>query len=78
MTHQVKMLNDAQKELVKALQSPADLPVQERRAHYRAMDRFFEGPDVDPALLQKYQAASGSHRKKLLGHACVSVPWHAQ
>ena len=61
------MLNEAQKELVKKLQSPSDLPVKERRMQYRALDRRMEEPGTDPGLLAKFHACAGNHSKKPLG-----------
>ena len=64
---QVKVLTEEQKEKIRNLTDPSELPAQERRMQYAALDRAFTEPGVDPALLAKYHAAAGSHKKKLLG-----------
>ena len=65
---QVRKLTQEQKDLIKDLQSPSDLPVQERRMFYAALDRrMTDGTGLPAGAVAKYHAAAGNHKKKLLG-----------
>ena len=65
---QVRKLTEEQKTLIKDLQAPSDLPVQERRMFYAALDRRMSDSTGLPAgALAKYHAAAGNHKKKPLG-----------
>ena len=65
---QVRKLTEEQKTLIKDLQAPSDLPVQERRMFYAALDRrMADGAGLPAGAVAKYHAAAGNHKKKLLG-----------
>ena len=65
---QVRKLTEEQKQLIKDLQAPSDLPVQERLMFYAALDRrMTDSAGLPAGAVAKCHAAAGSHKKKPLG-----------
>ena len=69
-TARVKVLTPEQKQAVLELTSPDQVPIQERRRQYNAINRRFERPGAEktypPGLIQKWQDATDGQKKFLV------------
>ena len=73
-TLEVKVLNTEQRKIVEGLQAPSQLPAQERRMFYNALERRIQQGNLPAGLVTKYHSAAGSHSKKLPGRVITLNP----
>ena len=65
----VKVLTGEQKQAIQDLQSPEEIPLQERRRQYTAIGRVMKsGKDLPEGLIQKWNATGKDSMKKPLGY----------
>ena len=60
----IKALSDEQKEAIRSLQKPQDLPYPERKRQFAALGRRLEKP-CPPGVLAKWEAATSDDAKPL-------------
>ena len=69
-TKRVKVLTDEQKQAVLSLTDPQQIPIQERRRQYNAINRRItntsNAKSFPPGLVEKWRDADGDSTKKLL------------
>lgn len=67
-TVRVKVLGDEQKQAIQDLQSPEQIPLEERRRQYTAIGRVMKsGKELPPGLIEKWNATGKDSAKKRLG-----------
>lgn len=67
-TKRVKVLTEEQKQAVLTLTDPSQIPIQERRRQYNAINRRItsNAKSFPPGLVEKWRDADGDSTKKLL------------
>ena len=50
--------------MIKDMTDGSAIPVQERRMLYRALERKMEEKETPQALIEKFKACQGSHKKR--------------
>lgn len=65
----VKILTPEQREAISSMTDPSQVPIEERRRQYNAINRRMNGPSAKtfpPGLVEKWRDANDSQKKFLV------------
>ena len=63
LSAKAKDMTEEQKEKLRGL-SQGDIPIQQRRAYYNAMNRRIKAGNLKPGLVEKYNSACSSRKER--------------